>query len=106
MTLPYTVEVVGPIDAIDPENDNVDVYVRFEDGRSFSAAFFTPANIARLLDRYRVTGECSRGLYFWSVNMIVITTLTEDGIRETVADLLATGEFNSAFAQDEPKHWF
>jgi hypothetical protein len=57
----YDVEWVGAPEDVNPENDNVDVYVRFEDGETYVATFFTIANVESLLERYATTGECGAG---------------------------------------------
>ncbi len=84
--------------SVSPVDGNVDVYVTLENGRVFSATFFALGNIALLLERYRHTGECCSGLYLWASNMIIVSTLTKESVRSTIADLMASGEFEVAFA--------
>ena len=39
------IEYVSPLDEINPENDNIDVHVRLDDGRVYSFLIATPNNI-------------------------------------------------------------
>jgi hypothetical protein len=93
----FVARVVGP-QVWDPVLDNVDVEVTMPDGRRFGATFFTLANVGRLFEKNRATGECRAGLYFWAVNMILVQELSMEVINRTIEDLLANGEFASAFA--------
>jgi hypothetical protein len=86
----------GPLD---PENDNVDVEVRFETGEVFGATLFTLGNVAALLQKYRQSGECLGGSYFWAADMIIVESLTREAVRAMVEDLIRTGEFETAFAR-------
>lgn len=90
-----------------PDDDNVDVEVVLEDGRRFGATFFTIANITKLFEKNRRTGECAGGLYFWADHMIVVETLTSPVMERTTEDLLQTGEFEHVFEllpNVEPSH--
>jgi hypothetical protein len=98
----YEIEWHGDRAHIDPHDDSVDIYVTFEDGTSYTATFFTVKNITTLLDRYRETGECASGLYVYAVDMIIVHELSDEVVERTVADLLETAEFETAFARCEP----
>lgn len=93
----YEVSVLGP-QVWNPSNDNVDVEVRFADGRSYGATFFTLANLESLFEKNRKTGECASGLYLWAINMILVRELSMENIERTIEDLIANEEFESAFA--------
>ena len=94
----YAVRLI-PADAYPhPVDDNVDVEVAFETGEHFVATFFTVENIKSQLRKYQRTGECRNGLYMWATDMIIVQELTRDVIAQTVDDLIATGEFESAFS--------
>ncbi|MBZ5710970.1 hypothetical protein [Nannocystis pusilla] len=99
--LEFTLKTMG-LPSWDPEEDNVDVVVTLPDGRRFAATFFTLKNVQLLFTRNRATGECLHGLYFWSANMILVETLTEDTIYKSVKDMLETEEFFTAFAELRP----
>ena len=98
MSKSYTVKVIGA-QVWDSEDDNLDVEVTFSDGRRFGATFFTLENIETLFRKNRKTGECAAGLYFWASDMILVRELSMITIERTVADLIATGEFETAFVE-------
>jgi hypothetical protein len=93
----FVVHIHGREGPLDRHDDNVDVEVILNDGERYTATFFTITNIQQLMARYRGTGECANGLYFWSSRMIIVNELTRDAIVATVANLFDTGEFESAF---------
>ena len=92
----YVVEMLdhGNLNAAD---DNVDVFVYFADGRKYAATFFTVANIQSIMKRYRSSGECADGLYFWASDLVIVERLDRETVERTVADLIGSGEFEKAF---------
>lgn len=97
----YTLTIYGGLGPLNPDNDNVDVQVTFPNGENFSAVFFTLRNIETLMQRYKKTGECAAGMYFWTSDMMIVERLTEKTICETVDSLLAEEAFASVFSRDE-----
>ena len=97
----YKLTIYRGIAPLEPDNDNVDVQVTFPNGESFSVVFFTLRNIDTLMKRYKKTGECAGGLYFWASDMIIVERLTEKTICETIDNLLAEGEFGYVFSKNE-----
>jgi hypothetical protein len=96
----FTICIIGSQEW-DLVEDNIDVEVKFYDGRRFSATFFTLKNIERLFAKNARTGECAGGLYLWAANMIIVPELSLSTIEATVHDLMATGELESAFLRVE-----
>jgi hypothetical protein len=94
----FNIQSIQGADPVDPQTDNLDLEVTLEDGDRYVATLFTLANIRRIMDQYRNTGECNNGQYFWASDMVIVHDLTEETIKSTVEDLLATGEFNKAFS--------
>jgi hypothetical protein len=80
---------------LDEYNDNVDVNVTLNDGRKFLAQIFTIANIIKLMNKYRATGEHNPD-YFWIRNMIIATHLTQDVVANTIYDLIKEERFEEA----------
>jgi len=80
-----------------PSNMNTDVHVKFQDGIVWMATFLTYDNIATLVSRYRQSGECLYGTYFWASDMILIERIDRPTIERVIADLLESGEFHLAF---------
>ena len=97
----YELTIYHGIAPFDPNNDNVDVEVTFQNGESFSAVFFTLQNIETLMKRYKKTGECADGLYFWASDMVIVQQLSEKIICATIDNLLAEDEFESVFSKNQ-----
>lgn len=76
-------------------DDNVDVLISLEDGRTFAATFFTIQNLQTLMRGYRQTGECASGTYLWASDMIVVESISTSVIEASVAALIASGEIES-----------
>ena len=97
----YKLTIYRGIVPLDSENDNVDVQVTFPNGERFSAVFFTLRNIEALMRRYKKTGECADGLYFWASDMMIVENLTEKTICKTIDHLLTEDEFGYVFSKNE-----
>ena len=97
----YKLTIYRGIAPLDSDNDNVDVQVTFPNGERFSAVFFTLRNIEALMKRYKKTGECASGLYFWASDMMIVESLTEKTICKTIDHLLAEDEFGYVFSKNE-----
>ena len=97
----YKLTIYSGIAPLDSDNDNVDVQVTFPNGERFSAVFFTLRNIEALMRRYKKTGECADGLYFWASDMMIVERLTEKTICKTIDHLLAEDEFGYVFSKNE-----
>jgi hypothetical protein len=92
----FTLQVVGG-KSWDAFDDNIDVEVILQNGKRYGATLFTLANIARLFEKNRATGECAGGLYLWASGMVILSDLSTSTMTTTVKDLLETGEFERAF---------
>ena len=97
----YKLTIYSGIAPLDSDNDNVDVQVTFPNGERFSAVFFTLRNIEALMRRYKKTGVCADGLYFWASDMMIVERLTEKTICKTIDHLLAEDEFGYVFSKNE-----
>ena len=72
-----TIEVVGGIDRVDPDDDNVDVLLHLEDGRVYSFVVATPKNIYWCMQ--------NDGLdYFVGVPPIFVKRLTIDTVERAL----------------------
>ncbi len=101
----YKLTIYHGTTPLNSDNDNVDVQVIFPNGECFSAVFFTIRNIEALMKRYKKTGECAGGLYFWASDMIIVKSLTKKTICKTIDHLLAEDEFGYVFSKNEdPKN--
>jgi hypothetical protein len=73
-----------------PDDDNSDVRVIFDDGRRYAATFFTIKNVAKLLEQ-------QPGSYFWASHAIVVTRLDDQTVRSTIEELLRSETFETVF---------
>jgi hypothetical protein len=95
----YSIHVHHGLDGVNSANGNVDLEVRFDDGSRYAATFFTLNNLRLLFEKNEQTGECKGGLYLWAAQMVIVKEITAASISETVADLIAQGEFEGAFCE-------
>lgn len=80
-----------------PNDSNSDVVVTLNDGSRWSATFVSYINIETLRCKNQETGECLRGLYFWTSNMILIDNISRFSISSVINDMLADGSFEMVF---------
>jgi hypothetical protein len=79
------VEFVGPIKQINPENDNADVLLRLDDGRTFSFLVATPNNLYRCMENERLD-------HFFGVPPVFVKRLTVENTEKALTAVLASGE--------------
>jgi hypothetical protein len=91
----FEFKVIG-LQEWDKHDDNLDVIIRTNDNRVYSATFFTMQNLASLMAKNEKTGECAQGTYMWAVDMVIVRDLDLETIRITIEDLIATGEIEWA----------
>src|SRR4051812_5286496 len=94
----YEIEFIGNSSTIDRKNENVDVYVIFQNGKRFTATFFTITNIITIMSRYKKSGECRFGSYFWASDMCIVEEISEEVISECINDMIESGEFEHIFS--------
>ena len=92
----FKINILRDANEINADNDNVDVEVTLHDGAVYSATFFTLKNISGLLQNYRLTGECARGTYIWSADMIIVEVISVETINKSIEDLISTEEIYTA----------
>ncbi|MFG1688748.1 hypothetical protein ACGFNP_51980 [Nonomuraea sp. NPDC049269] len=76
--------------------DEADATITLSDGTRRSATFMTLGVVSKIMDRWRDTGECLRGQYFWCSDLIVIREPGFDSMIAAVQDMIATGEIDDA----------
>ena len=93
----YKIFLLTDEEYLDPDDDNVDVEVVFDSGKRYAATLFTLSNIQRIMNSYQSSGECNRGIYFWTKDMVIVQKLNRSIIKNTISNLIATNEFEHAF---------
>lgn len=72
--------------------ENADGWVTLLDGTSWSATFLTYAELGRIMDRWRVTGECLDGSYLTCPDLVVIQSPGVRNMFSAVRDMVANGD--------------
>jgi hypothetical protein len=75
---------------IDPDNDNVDVAVHLDDGRTYIFLVATPNNIYWCMDNERVD-------YFFGTPPLFLRKLTRDNVERAIGALLNEPRFLEAY---------
>lgn len=70
--------------------------IMFPDGTRRYATFMTLDVVGRVMDRWKDTGECLNGRYFWCSDLIIIREPGFTSMIDAVRDMIATGEIDSA----------
>lgn len=78
------------------DDENVDIGILLEDGKEYTATFFTIKNLKKLLNGFQKTGEAQGGLYIWAVDMIVVNFLSDEVILKSISDLINSGDIEKA----------
>jgi hypothetical protein len=89
------IEFVSPEDEINPDNDNVDIHVRLDDGRVYAVLIATPNNIYRCMDNESVD-------HFFGVPPVFVRRLTRDNVERAIRALLCEPNFLNLYAT--PQH--
>ena len=67
----------SPLEEVDPENDNIDVHVHFDNGSVYSFLIATPNNIYWCMDNEGID-------YFFGTPPVFVRRLTHDCIYEAL----------------------
>ena len=94
-------EIYYRLDPDKPLSDaNVDVFVKLnETKKEYLSTFYTFNNILTLIKKFKMSGECLFGSYFWDSEMFLINDLEEGTIDKVIHELINEGEFFSIFRQ-------
>ena len=87
----FNTDVIVLVAEDDEENGSVIRTVKYV------ASFFTYANIFELQSGHVKTGECLKGKYFYSKNMVLIDDCSVENVRTVVKHLVDEGEFREVF---------
>jgi hypothetical protein len=76
------IKFVSPEEEINPENDNVDVHLRLDDGRIYSFLVATPNNLYSCMDN-------EANDHYFGVPPLFVRRLTRECVERVIAALLA-----------------
>ena len=96
----YPIEIRVHHEVDDVLNEQVDAeVVSLQMVESRTVTFFTLRNIEQVLSRYKESGECLFGKYFWAKDLIIVESLDFEVIRKVVWDLVESGEYEGALGR-------
>lgn len=72
-----SIRFVSSLDGVNSDNDNVDVHVTLEDGRTFSVLVATPSNIAACMENEGID-------YFFGTPTVYVKSLTEENVKRAL----------------------
>jgi hypothetical protein len=81
----------------DPSPESTDVIVRFDNGDTYVASFFTYEFVLRKRKEHKRSGKYLNGKYFWSDRMVIIEDCCRKSIKTVVDELKERGDFFTAF---------
>lgn len=84
------VEFVSPEEDINPENDNVDVFLHLDDGRVYGFLVATPNNIYWCMDN-------EANDHYFGVPPLFVRTLTRDCVERAFVALLQEPEWLNVY---------
>ena len=90
----YTLFFPTPWDAVNPENDNIDVCLTFSDGRSFTFVVATPENLKFLM--------AQEGKPYLSPGapMLIAKTLTPEAVTGLLRELVQEEALLARYGSD------
>ena len=71
--------------------ENVDAYVRLVDGSRWSATVISLPEIARIMERWRATGEYLGGRYFTCPDLVIVREGGIANIIDAFKEIMRTG---------------
>jgi hypothetical protein len=88
--MPMKIDFVSPEEKINPDNDNVDVLVRLDDGRVFALLIATPSNIYWCMDNEAHD-------YYFGTPPLFVRTLTRRNVENAVGALIQKPEWLNVY---------
>ncbi|MGW7680171.1 hypothetical protein ACWGID_05490 [Kribbella sp. NPDC054772] len=80
---------------------NVDGWIDIPGRGSWAGTFLTVAEVARLMERWRETGENASGAYFVALDGIIVRDPGVESILTAAQDLVATGDYELYLIKSE-----
>jgi hypothetical protein len=75
------IKYLTPLSDVNPENDNIDVHVRLDDGRVFSFVVVTPNNIFWCMENEGID-------YYFGTPPLFVRLLNEDCVEKAIQAIL------------------
>jgi len=78
-----------------------DVELRSPDGRRWVGTVGTLNAVEEIMSRYRETGECLAGTYFWASGFLILRDADEGAAFDALEELVRSGEHEACFEEVE-----
>ncbi|MGW0967217.1 hypothetical protein [Streptomyces sp. NPDC002516] len=85
------------------EVDDVDMWVILDDGDRWSGTVYTLDVVRRDMDRWRDTGECLDGSYFWVWDGLIVRDPGIPAMVRVIDHLVSTGEYRTTLRHVGPE---
>jgi hypothetical protein len=85
------------------EIDDVDMWVIFDSGERWWGTICTLDRVRGAMDRWRQTGECLGGRYFYVPDGLIVRDRGLPGMVDAVDDLVRSGDFRGVFRDVGPE---
>jgi hypothetical protein len=85
------IEFISHEDEINPDDDNVDIHVRLDDGCVYTVLIATPNNIYKCMENESID-------YFFGVPPVLVKRLTRDNVVRAIRALLREPTFLNVYA--------
>ncbi|WP_377267053.1 hypothetical protein [Peterkaempfera sp. SMS 1(5)a] len=82
---------------------NVDMWVTFADGNRWSGTVFTLDEVQRLMGRWKDTGECLDGSYFWCWDGLIVREAGIPAMVRVIDDLVVTCDYKGVLRSLGPE---
>jgi hypothetical protein len=92
-TISYVPDAGEPLDGV----CNVDAFIDLPDGSHWTATVFTLAEVARLMDRGRATGEDLAGAYFVGIDNVIVRDPGIEAMTTVLTHLVRAGDHEYVF---------
>lgn len=79
--------------------ENVDVEVALADGSRWSATILSLAEVGRVMDRWKATGEALNGRYFRCPDLVIVDGCGIEAYAELLGALVSSGEFRDVLTR-------
>jgi len=98
MNRTYSLHLIHSIES--EIDDNVDAYIILKSKKKIFFTFFTLKNIENLMLKFKKSGECKGGNFFWAVDMVILDRLTLENMYNFIDEFLEDNLHLDKFTQD------
>ncbi|MET7539568.1 hypothetical protein [Streptomyces sp. NPDC005507] len=85
------------------EVNDVDMWVILDDGDRWSGTVYTLDVVRRNMDRWRDTGECLDGSYFWVWDGLIVREPGIPAMARVIDHLMSTGDYRTTLRHVGPE---